>query len=477
MEMPGSCVVEEKNGVYVSISRGGPIYVPDMVGPLIGVTDFESSLLDELEDLKGVIGCDSGGMCRDDTSVDELKILTEEELADKAFQVAFKDSEVMGNFSQISDEYPNAGEIANGRTSDVARMENSERALNGSPQGCADNGELSKSVSKKRKRRHTSHKDDILSESCMAKVKELARVKQKQDEDKAAARLHSFNGSSRISELVLVPSRKYDGVSSLRSTSSSSKVRLSNALEPAPVLYPEILLCIEVYHSKRTWLKTQELLVLGRQTLDELKDKIHCSTDEIMKKAGQDDRLGYFLIEDVFCNDLREPSAVDYSKPILDWIRDSKKDALEKWECIISGELQQKQKELLGSGSGPKLPQFKAVLMHKTCFRDLRFRLGAGYLYCHQGDCKHAIVIRDMRLINTEDLQNRTAYPVVTYQTKPRLQKCSVCKIYGAEKVTVDDKWAPENPCYFCDLCYYMLHYVNGSLLYNDFSVYDYVHE
>ncbi|KAM7505800.1 hypothetical protein LguiB_004704 [Lonicera macranthoides] len=190
---------------------------------------------------------------------------------------------------------------------------------------------------------------------------------------------------------------------------------LSSTREHVPVHYPETILCVEVYHSKRTWVK------------------------------------------DVFCNDLREHSATDYSKPIRDWLRDSKKDALEKWECIISGELQQKQRALFGSQTEQlKLPHFKAVEMHKTRFCDLRFRLGAGYLYCHQ---------------------NRATYPVLTFQMKVLFLKCSVCKIYRAEKVTVDDKWAPENPFYFCDLCYYMLHYANKSVLYEEFSVYDYHHE
>lgn len=43
-----------------------------------------------------------------------------------------------------------------------------------------------------------------------------------------------------------------------------------------------------------------------------------------------------------------------------------------------------------------------------------------------------------------------------------------------ASKITIDDKWAKKNPCYFCDNCYYLLHYgENGCLLYNDFTVYD----
>ncbi|KAK9267879.1 hypothetical protein L1049_010316 [Liquidambar formosana] len=103
-----------------------------------------------------------------------------------------------------------------------------------------------------------------------------------------------------------------------------------------------------------------------------------------MQKAGQHDPSGYFLIEDVFYNDLRGPSTIDYSEPIFDWLKESKDDALEKWEFIISSELQWKQKALLGNITMSQSPRFRAVDMHKTRFCDLKFRLGAGYLYCHQ---------------------------------------------------------------------------------------------
>ncbi|KAJ0440266.1 putative snRNA-activating protein complex, subunit 3 [Helianthus annuus] len=61
-----------------------------------------------------------------------------------------------------------------------------------------------------------------------------------------------------------------------------------------------------------------------------------------MKLSKKHDPSGYFLIEDIFYNDLREADATDYSKPILQWLTKSKETALEKWECILSGELQQK---------------------------------------------------------------------------------------------------------------------------------------
>lgn len=169
----------------------------------------------------------------------------------------------------------------------------------------------------------------------------------------------------------------------------------------------------------------------------------------------------------MFYNDMRESTSVDYSEPILDWLDKSKADALEKWKTLIK-QPQEKQ----------QLPRFQSVQMQNSRFCDMNFKLGAGYIYCHQGDCKHMIVIRDIRLIHLDDVQNQAAYPLVTYKMKSRSAKCSVCKIYQARKITVEDKWVPFNPCYFCDICYYMLHYAkDGSLLYNEFSVYDYVHD
>ncbi|WZZ84190.1 hypothetical protein YC2023_104762 [Brassica napus] len=44
-----------------------------------------------------------------------------------------------------------------------------------------------------------------------------------------------------------------------------------------------------------------------------------------------------------------------------------------------------------------------------------------------------------------EDVQNRSANPRLIYQLKTRAQKCSVCKIYRASKVVLDDKWKNEN--------------------------------
>ncbi|KAI3723605.1 hypothetical protein L2E82_35335 [Cichorium intybus] len=450
--MEDSSVFED---VFVSIPRGGPIYIADMVGPLTNVSHFQSCIEDDLKDLKKELCLELTEQHRHEISVDELKILGEEELVDIAFQASLKGGNLTRDSSLSSED------CSDGTMNDCRIL---------------DDGKMTGKASKKLKRveqKDTTHEDDY-----MAEVEKLARIKQKQEEDKSAARLHSFSGTCGAVACV-TPSEKKERMSSFNSTSYlTQQVKSSSTREQIPVDDNEILLCIEVYNNKRSLVKTQEILVLGRQLLTELRDKIYCLTDEIMKLTKKHDQSGYFLIEDIFYNDLRESNSIDYSKPILDWLRESEKIAVEKWESIISGELQQKQKEILGSESGgPKLPFLKPRQMQATRFCDLIFRLGAGYLYCHQGDCKHLMVIRDMRLIHKEDVQNRAAYPLIMFQTKLRFHKCSICKIYKATKVTVDDKWTPENPCYFCGICYYMLHYSNNQLIYNDFKVFDYIHD
>lgn len=444
----------DKEEEELSVPRGGPIFVPNLVGSLTSVPLFQSSIVQELQDLEFEVSSSSSQVLDEDISVDELKILTEEELVDMAIKEAFKDNEDSPNLSPIP-----------GEPSDEGRSKDHE----------ASNDEACKKKSRKRKR--TKAKNHDLEETYIAKVEHVKRIKEKQDEDKAAVTLHSFNPSSKVNDCAITSSRTIDRMKPLRSASSAVKVKSSSIQGYVPVHYPEVALSIEVYHNARKWVKNQEFLVLGQQTLTELRDKIYCLTDHVMQKAKQHDPSGYFLIEDTLCNDLRDPSAVDYSEPIFDWLRNSKDEALKKWEWIAAGGLQTKQKAVVGDVTGSQLPHFRAVDMHKTQFCDLKFRLGAGYLYCHQGDCRHTIVVRDMRLIHPQDVQNRAAYPILLFQLKPHIRKCYVCKIFRATQVTMDDKWAQENPCYFCDNCYYLLHYKDGCLLYDDFSVHEYRHD
>ncbi|KAM5580160.1 snRNA-activating protein complex subunit-like [Rosa sericea] len=594
--------VEDANGSEeveeLTVPRGGPLYVENLTGPLTSVGLFQSSVLQELQDLEVELASGCSQVCdEEDISVDELKIMSEEELVDVAIKEVLKDDECIPNPSPVSEEPSDEGiaedpETSNGKicyTKSRKRkgmkddedpselpsipeeppserrgdnpetsnekyyitysrkrrriLKDDEGALNVLPisekpakerrpddphkselrlckgkevktnylaikddedapnllsipeepfnERKADDPDTSNHkicVRKSRKRKgmkansHSLERNDTEKKAFWSqiakKVEYIKKIKEKQDEDKAAVTLHSFNRSLKIKGRASASSGTAERMKPLRSASAAVKVKLSSIQGCIPVRHPEVSLSIEVYHNVRNWVKTQEFLVLGQQTLTELKDKIYCLTDKVMEKDGQPNHSGYFLIEDTFYNDLRDASAIDYSESIFDWLRNSRDDALKKWECILGGKMQKQKKAVVGDITGSKLPRFQAADMHKTQFCNLKFQLGAGYLYCHQGDCRHTVVIRDMRLLHPEDIQNRAAYPILLFQLKLHVQKCRVCRIYRATKMTVNDKWTPENPCYFCDNCYFLLHYTkDGSLQYQDFEVHDYHHD
>ena len=58
-------------------------------------------------------------------------------------------------------------------------------------------------------------------------------------------------------------------------------------------------------------MKVREYQVLGSQTLAELRDVLPCVSDRLSDGASHSS--GFFFIEKVFYNDLRQPDNVDYS--------------------------------------------------------------------------------------------------------------------------------------------------------------------
>ncbi|KAM4808919.1 snRNA-activating protein complex subunit 3 isoform 3-T3 [Rhinophrynus dorsalis] len=79
------------------------------------------------------------------------------------------------------------------------------------------------------------------------------------------------------------------------------------------------------------------------------------------------------------------------------------------------------------------------------------------------------------RLIHHEDCLDRTLYPLQIKRHWFWTRKCFVCKIYIARWVTNNDSLAPDDPCFFCDSCFRMLHYdIEGNKL-GEFVAYPYV--
>lgn len=454
-------------------ARGGPLFMPGLISPYTSVREFEASVTAQLTSLQETLGDGLTEADNFDISVDDLKIITDEELVDRVFKEAFKGS--------------GQAEVQPGLSPDnlTERMtESLGNTREGQSQG-EETGQENISISsinvqnKKRRGRNFDRETRAseLESDEILKAEKFAKIKREQEAEKETAELHSLK--PKHSEQTCNKSEKMERLKALKFITSKLKTKQVSQSEYEAVHYPEVVLCVEFYHNIRKDHKIQEFLVLGRQPLTVLKDKLYCLTDQLMQKAEQQVPSGYFMIENVFYNDLRDRMAIDYSRPIIDWVNLNKDEALEKWKVIVAAGFKKKQRALLqGSLPSDRLPFFRAANMASTCFDDLHFRLGVQYLYCHQGDCKHSIVIRDMRLIHPEDVQNKAAYPLLTFQPRVRHRKCSICDIYRAKKVTYDDKWAPTNPSFFCENCYYLLHYSqSGTLMYDDFRVYDYYHE
>ncbi|KAK2169675.1 hypothetical protein LSH36_8g14063 [Paralvinella palmiformis] len=148
---------------------------------------------------------------------------------------------------------------------------------------------------------------------------------------------------------------------------------------------PEVIITVEVFRpfqKSRRMVLDQEFQVLGSQKLTELRDKIRCVSDYIIpgdysdtpnlcptERAKDLYKSGFFFIEDIFYNDLRDPSNQDNSSVIINWAKKS------------------------------NVANYSAQRMEDTNFSDLNVRLGQPYLYEHQGSCQHVVVFSDIRWV------------------------------------------------------------------------------
>ncbi|XP_062936403.1 snRNA-activating protein complex subunit 3 isoform X3 [Cynocephalus volans] len=220
------------------------------------------------------------------------------------------------------------------------------------------------------------------------------------------------------------------------------------------ILYPVI------FNKHKEHKPYQTMLVLGSQKLTELRDSICCVSDlqiggEFSNTPDQAPehiskdlyKSAFFYFEGTFYNDKRYPECRDLSRTIIEW------------------------SEARDRGYG----KFQTARMEDFTFNDLYIKLGFPYLYCHQGDCEHVVVITDIRLVHHDDCLDKTLYPLLIKKHWLWTRKCFVCKMYTARWVTNNDSFAPEDPCFFCDVCFRMLHYDSEGNKLGEFLAYPYV--
>ncbi|XP_050013427.1 snRNA-activating protein complex subunit 3 [Alexandromys fortis] len=194
------------------------------------------------------------------------------------------------------------------------------------------------------------------------------------------------------------------------------------------ILYPVI------FNKHKEHKPYQTVLVLGSQKLTELRDSICCVSD--LQIGGE-----FSSTPD------QAPEHISKVRTIIEW------------------------SESHDRGYG----KFQTARMEDFTFNDLNIKLGFPYLYCHQGDCEHVVVITDIRLAHHDDCLDRTLYPLLTKKHWLWTRKCFVCKMYTARWVTNNDTFAPEDPCFFCDVCFRMLHYDSEGNKLGEFLAYPYV--
>ncbi|MDO9333257.1 MAG: hypothetical protein Q7T57_01880, partial [Dehalococcoidales bacterium] len=163
------------------------------------------------------------------------------------------------------------------------------------------------------------------------------------------------------------------------------KSRTAGHAAPIPLPSNEVILRVAVYHPTNHS-KTQEFIVCGSAVLTTLRDRIYCLHDHTLN--GPHTPSGFFFIEGKFYNDMRDRRAINYADTIMDWIKAD------------------------GRYNHPGLAHFDESDMHTTTFSQLSIRLGAHYLYRHQGACDHVLIFSQLRMAHPHDVQNVLAYPL-----------------------------------------------------------------
>ncbi|KAM8771446.1 snRNA-activating protein complex subunit 3 [Acanthopagrus schlegelii] len=243
--------------------------------------------------------------------------------------------------------------------------------------------------------------------------------------------------------------------------------RLTFGREPDAVtdLIPEgeVILTVNVYYpaiiDKFSYIRPHmTLLMTGSHSLAELRDAICCvsdlqvcgefsSTPDMAPDFISKDHFksAFFFFEGVFYNDMRFPECQDISMTTIEWAK----------AC--------------------NFPPYSQSKMEDTRFADLTVKVGFPYLYCHQGDCEHLVIITDVRLAHKNDCLDKKLYPLLTHKHRVITKKCTICHVFIGRWFTTNDQFAPSDPCLFCDKCFRMLHYdADGNKL-GDFLAYPYV--
>lgn len=217
-----------------------------------------------------------------------------------------------------------------------------------------------------------------------------------------------------------------------------------------PVRKPEVVLTIAMLHPKRA-MKDRVFHVLASSTIESTLDRFRCVTDDMPDLAGN--QSGYICIESVLYT-RTGANTVDYTEPIMQFLEENERYTHEG------------------------LAGLRRASAAETRWEDVSLRLGKAYVFMHQGDCGHLVVVLDMHLHTHRDRDECEWYPMLVFEAKVRARRCSICDVRPGNYATYGDRLAPTEPCVFCHECYDQLHKLpDGSPAYENFRVFSYLRD
>ncbi|KFD58368.1 hypothetical protein M514_00594, partial [Trichuris suis] len=236
----------------------------------------------------------------------------------------------------------------------------------------------------------------------------------------------------------------YDLLGSCKRIAARSKIKKENRLKNEAVLTVVLAKPYDTFASSGEITRKhgvridRVLLVLSSQKLTELRDFIFCPNDFApIRERQEDDEFkdvvakdvftgSLFYFNGVFYNDLREKKSTDLSVPILKWAEGR-----------------------LGS-VGP----FSTARMEETTFDDLNIRLGQPYVYIHQGNCEHLVVISNIHFAHEEDPQDVSWYPIDFTRRAKTIVHCDICQDSYAKWIVFAKDHLPQPTMFFCKSCF-----------------------
>ncbi|VVC98756.1 unnamed protein product [Leptidea sinapis] len=166
---------------------------------------------------------------------------------------------------------------------------------------------------------------------------------------------------------------------------------------------------------------SNDLVLLGRHYLSDLRDRISCPNDS----AANVDVNTFYVDE--------RPGCKDISRVVRDW------------------------------AERKKIGRFLTRSMNTTRLRDVDVRLGHPDVFVHQGNCEHLLTLSVVRLLSAMDVLRPSLYPHHTQLTSSQTVYCASCAEFASTWLVGGCERVPFDPTFFCDTCFRRYLYKDGK--------------